>query len=217
MLAWSAHSSLVGLDGLTAEFYKEFWPDFGHFVISVFNEAFVKSELCPSQRESVMSLIYKKGERENIANYRPISLFNTDKILAFIMSRRMQEVLCSVIDDDRTGYIKGRFIGQNIRLVSDIIENNKYKNGIFMFESLKLFNFGPMFCQWIKTMYTNPVFCLKNNEYLSSRITMERGIRQGCPVSALLFILVVEVLAINIRENKNIHGLEAVFMHKKNI
>ena len=44
---------------------------------------------------------------------------------------------------------------------------------------------------------------------------MERGIRQGCPVSALLFILVVEVLAINIRENKNIHGLESAFMHKK--
>ena len=44
---------------------------------------------------------------------------------------------------------------------------------------------------------------------------MERGIRQGWPVSALLFILVVEVLAINIRENKNIHGLETAFMHKK--
>ena len=143
----------------------------------------------------------------------------------------MQKVLCSVIDDDQTGYSNGRFIGQNIRFVSDIIENNKYKNGIllfldfkkafdsvewdFMFESVKLFNFSPMFCQWIKTMYTNPVFCLKNNGYLSSRITMERGIRQGCPVSALLFILVVEVLSINIRENKNIHGLEAAFMHKK--
>ena len=44
---------------------------------------------------------------------------------------------------------------------------------------------------------------------------MERGIRQGCPVSAILFILVVEVLAINIRENKNINGLEAVFTHKQ--
>ena len=153
------------------------------------------------------------------------------KILAFIMSKRMQKVFCSVIDDDQTGYIKGRFIGQNTRLVSDIIENNKYKNGIllfldfkkafdsvewdFMFESLKLFNFGPMFCQWIKTMYTNPVFFLKNNGHLSLKITMERGIRQGCPVSALLFILVVEVLATNIRKNKNIHGLEAAFIHKQ--
>ena len=42
------------------------------------------------------------------------------------MSKRMQKVLCSVIDEDQTGYIKGRFIGQNIRFVSDIIENNKY-------------------------------------------------------------------------------------------
>ena len=44
---------------------------------------------------------------------------------------------------------------------------------------------------------------------------MARGIRQGCPVSALLFILVVEVLAIIIRTNKNIHGLEAAFVHKQ--
>ena len=53
------------------------------------------------------------------------------------MSKRMQKVLCSVIDDDQTGYIKGRFIGQNIRLVSDIIENNIYKNGILLFLDFK--------------------------------------------------------------------------------
>ena len=58
----------------------------------------------------------------------------------------MQKVLCSVIDDDQIGYIKGRFIGQNIRLVSDIIENNTYKNGILLFldfqESLRFSRMG---------------------------------------------------------------------------
>ena len=58
----------------------------------------------------------------------------------------MQKVFCSVIDDDQIGYIKGRFIGQNIRLVSDIIENNTYKNGILLFldfqESLRFSRMG---------------------------------------------------------------------------
>ena len=104
-------------------------------------------------------------------------------------------MLCSVIDDDQTGYIKGRFIGQNIRLVSDIIENNKYKNGILlfldfkkvfdsvkwdsMFESLKLFNFGPMFCQWIKTMYTNPVFFLKIMDIYRQRLSWRGVLDKG--------------------------------------
>ena len=64
-------------------------------------------------------------------------------------------------------------------------------------------------------MYTNPVLFLKKNGYLSSEISMKRGIRQGCPVSALLLILVVEMLAIKIKQNTSIRGLEVAFGQKK--
>ena len=59
----------------------------------------------------------------------------------------------------------------------------------FMFESLKYFNFGPSFIRWLKTVYHKPKACIKNNGYISDWFEISRGIRQGCPVSALIFVL----------------------------
>ena len=58
----------------------------------------------------------------------------------------------------------------------------------------------------MKILYTNPIFRTKNNGWLSKTVDMQRGIRQGCPVSALLYILVSEILAIKIKENNNKQG-----------
>ena len=60
---------------------------------------------------------------------------------------------------------------------------------------------------WIKAMYSNTNSCVMNNGYSSAFFPLSKGIRQGCPMSALLFIIVVEILAINIRCNKNIKGI----------
>lgn len=75
-----------------------------------------------------------------------------------------------------------------------------------MFETLKAVHFGPNFIKWIQIMYNNHKFRVKNNGFVSKTCKMTRGIRQGCPVSALLFILTVETLAIRIKSSKEIHG-----------
>ena len=70
-----------------------------------------------------MSLIFKKGNRLNIKNYRPISLANVDyKMLAFLLANRLQSVLDKLISHDQTGYIKGRFINSNKRKTLDVID-----------------------------------------------------------------------------------------------
>ena len=69
------------------------------------------------------------------------------------------------------------------------------------------FNFGPNFIDWIKILYNKIFSVVTNNGYTSENICLERGIRQGDPISALLFLPVVEVLAIFIRENVNIKGI----------
>ncbi len=71
-----------------------------------------------------------------------------------------------------------------------------------------------MFINWIKTLYENPETCIKNNGHLSRSISLQRGIQQGCPVSALLSIIALEVLSVNIRNNPNLRGLS---LYKKNI
>ena len=77
----------------------------------------------------------------------------------------------------------------------------------FLHKTLDFFNFGPTFKKYIKLLYTSPVCSVTNNGFHSEFFNISRGIRQGCPISALLFILCVEVLAIYIREQENIKGI----------
>jgi hypothetical protein len=77
----------------------------------------------------------------------------------------------------------------------------------FMIEALKKFNFGETFIKWVKILYTNPSMVFKNNGWLSSPIFPTRGIRQGCPFSALLFILSTEIMACSIRQERSIKGV----------
>ena len=216
-----------GLDGICVEFYQTFWPLIGKLLVDVFNQCFHVGKLPQSQRVAVMSLIFKKGDKDNISNYRPISLTNTDyRILAFILANRLQNVIGKVVSLDQGAYIKGRYMGYNTRLVSDIVDyyDKLNKPGIilsvdfskafdsleweFMFKTLKALNFGPSFIGWIQTIYNCPEACIKNNGYLSETFHLTRGIRQGCPVSSLLFILSVEMLAVNIRKCTSLKGFD---------
>ena len=84
----------------------------------------------------------------------------------------------------------------------------------FMFKTLDFFKFGPSFKRWIRTLYTFPVGRIKNNGYLSDKFSISRGIRQGCPVSALLFILAIELFGLRIRQEIDLRGFDFGFPEK---
>ena len=77
-----------------------------------------------------------------------------------------------------------------------------------MLLTLKCFGFNDSFVNWAKTMYTDIQTCVINNGWISEMFRNTRGIRQGCPLSALLFVLSVEIMALRIRNNKNIKGFQ---------
>ena len=215
-----------GDDGLPIEFYRAFWNEIGSLLIDVYNECFKHKILPPSMRRSVITLIHKKDDKTNIENYRPISLTNTDyRILASILASRLQKVISNIVGPDQTAYVKNRFIGTNIRLIQDVFNlyNEKGLPGLFLFLDFKKafdsiewefifrilakFNIGQEFQQWIKILYTNPSAFIKNNGHLSQEFLLTRGVRQGCQISSLLFILCMEILSNFIRQNDNITGL----------
>ena len=217
-----------GTDGFPCDFYKFFWGDIKYLVINSLKYALVTNEMSIEQRRGIISLIPKKEKnRMFLKNWRPISLLNTDyKLLAKILASRLQNVLPDIINDDQTGYLKNRYIGQNIRLLEDVsffttkenipgiifsIDFEKAFDSVnwnFLYKTLKFFNFGNNFISYIKTMYNNIESTVMNNGITDKFFTLECGVRQGCPLSAYLFILTIEVLAIQIRNNPHIKGIK---------
>ena len=126
-----------GTEGLTAEFYSFFWDHLSSTMINSFNYGFVKVELSISQRQGIIRLIPKKNKNLSLLNnWRPISLLNVDyKIATKALALRLRKVLPSIMSDVPTGYIEGRFIGEDIRMISDIIHFTTEQNqeGIALF------------------------------------------------------------------------------------
>ena len=232
------NDSAPGIDGLTASFYKFFWINIKDMVMASFNEAFQNGKLSVSQRRAVITLIHKDKNltKDELNNWRPISLTNTDyKILAKALAFRVQGVISELIFEDQVGYIKGRNISTIIRLIDDVIEyirvNNKsgvivaldYSkafdsiNKKFLIETFNLAGFGPDFIQLVKTITNGTESCINYFGWLSEFFPVECGIRQGCPFSPLAFILGVELLAHKIRQAPNITGIHLPFYRVEKI
>ena len=216
-----------GTDGLPVNFYRIFWDDLKELVCNVFNTCFNDGKLCPSMKRGIITLLPKKGKDTLLLkNWRPISLLNTDyKILAKVLSTRLQKVLPSIIHGDQTGFLKDRYVGENIRLLLDSIDFcKKYSlNGIvfsidfekafdsvewnFLDMCLSKFGFGSTFKSFVKLMYTDIESCVINNGFTSPVFSLQRGVRQGCPLSPYLFLIGAEILGIMLRQSNQIEGV----------
>ena len=80
----------------------------------------------------------------------------------------------------------------------------------FIFACLKRFGFGTQFVQWVKTLFKNAQSCVMNNGFSTGYLALERGTRQGDPLSAYLFILAIEVLLIRVRDSELVRGIRVI-------
>ena len=137
----------------------------------------------------------------------------------------MKMVLNNIIKCDQTVYVKGRYIDESIRLVSDILDYTAEHEEVgillsadfekafdsiehtFIFAALESFGFGPQFIQWERTFLKNAECCVMNNGHFTGYFSLKRGTRQSDPLLAYVFILCVETLLIQIRENPDIKGI----------
>ena len=78
----------------------------------------------------------------------------------------------------------------------------------FIEKTLDYFNFGPSIKMWIKLFQSGAQSCILLNGYLSESFTLQRGCRQGDPISPYIFILCVELLGKMIRNNRNLQGIK---------
>ena len=222
------NESAPGIDGLTAHFYKFFWKKLRLPLFHCIQQSCQDGFLAATQRRGVITLLHKGNNlsRENIKNWRPITLTNTDyKIISKILASRLQNVLPNIISHNQSGFLKGRLIAEHIRTLDDIIfiasechvpgmiVSLDYQRAFDTIEketilaALRQFNFGENFINLIKTILSHTESCVQNGGWLSGWFDTERGVKQGCSTSPQLFILVAEIMAIKIRANEDIKGI----------
>ena len=215
-----------GEDGLPIEFYRVFWTDIKHLLFNSYKYSLEIGSLSITQKRGVISLLPKKNDLALLKNWRPLTLLNVDyKILAKIIATRLKETLLHLIDQDQTGFLEKRFIGQNIASLIEVIdycENNDLAAVLisidfekafdkldwdFLWKCMHFFKIPENIISWVKTLYSGSNSCVTNNGHMSDYFKLGRGVRQGCPLSPYLFIIAAEILAMSIRQNENIKGI----------
>ena len=221
-----AKSKMPGFDGLPAEFYLALWPVLGSDLVDFLNYAFRVGFLSISQRRGLINLVFKADDRTLLKNWRPISLLCVDyKIGSCAIAGRLLRVINRVVSPDQTPGVPGRFIGENVAYVRDAIQYATVNNlplavltldqekafdrveWGFLFCFLERMGFGPSFCKWVQILYTGVQSSVIVNGHLSEFFNLHRGVRQGFPLSPLLYVLVAEVLAASLKACPRIKGL----------
>ena len=166
---------------------------------------------------------YRKKDRDKkpIKNWRPISLLNIDTKLIFkVLPERLKNVLHSLISSDQIANVKGRFISEGVRLISDVLEIcDKLQikdflmtvdigkafdsiNHCFLIKVLEKYGFEKDFIKWIKILLQNQESYIVNGGTTTNYFKPEKGARQGDPIFAYLFIIVLEIVFLFTKESK---------------
>ena len=176
-----AHAALLGMakgtspgsDGLLMEFYVAFWDFLGADLVNVFSAPLEAGFLPFSQREALITLIFKKGHRLDHKNWRPISLLNVDyKLCARFLAGLLLKVIATIVAPDQTCGVPGRYISENVAFLRDVVElANEYNLPVALLSLDQEKAFGSS---------------VLVNGYTSRPFKPSRGVRQGCPLSPLL-------------------------------
>ena len=126
------------------------------------------------------------------------------KLASSVIATRLKSVLHKLINEDQKGFFSGRFIGENIRLIYDILFETKKQE---IHKTLDYFNFGPSIKRWIEIFQNGSESCILQNGHMTEYFSLQRGCRQGDPISPYIFILCAEVLSHMIRKHNGIKGI----------
>ena len=121
------------------------------------------------------------------------------KVISKVLSRRIKGVLLYLNCSNQTAHVKKKFINESGRVISDILEIGKTLalerfNHCLLLQIPQKIVLGIDFVSWIKTILKNQESCIINGGKTTKYFKLERGAWQGDPISAYLFILILEIV-----------------------
>ncbi|CAO3629834.1 unnamed protein product [Mucor hiemalis] len=225
----SPKQSSPGNDGLGYQYLDLLCqiPAVESLLLEVFNTALSDNTMPKSWKDIRVRLLPKKGDLSDLKNWRPISLINCDaKVFSRMVNDRLITVANKLIQPSQTGFMPGRFIGENGLMVHLLINQARYlkSTGIgllldqekaydrvnpeYLLKVMTSYGFDVRFLTCLGNLFFGNLIQVNVNGYMSPTVYQERGLRQGDPMSPVLFNLAMEPLLLSIQQDNDISGYE---------
>ncbi|XP_059623148.1 uncharacterized protein LOC132266309 [Cornus florida] len=205
----------LGPDGFTVRFFREYWGIIGEDINSTVLHFFQCSVMDKGLNSTFITLIPKMKVANKIGDFRPIALCNVIyKIITKLLDNRLSVVLDQIVGKDQNAFVSGRKIQDNLIIASELLRGFGAKHAPptlawkvdlrkaydsvqweFPFSLLQLYGFRNKWIGWVKAAVTTVQFSIMVNGSPHGFFQPSRGLRQGCPLSPLLFTLVIEYLS----------------------
>jgi hypothetical protein len=223
-----------GPDGLGYSAYKPFADVLAKPLARLFNRFLQGDDLPEHMKRGIITILYKgKGDVRRIENRRPITLLDVDyKIFSTIIASRLQEVAKLLISQPQNGFIRGRWILDNVVTMNEVFRSTRqYNQGhqqqwqpvVTLIDFVKAFDrvahrailevfkhtgAPTAFIVLVSNMLSGVLVQVLVNGNLTADFHIGRGTRQGDPLSPLLFVFVIETLSRAVQSHSDIRGIK---------
>eukprot|EP00253_Pinus_taeda_P027221 PITA_27221 len=218
-----------GPDGFTAKFLQACWLIIEKDLLRMVQKSQNTQKIGGSTNSAFLALIPKEKGANTFSRFRPISLCNIGyKIITRIIANRLKPILPKIIPENQGGFIQGRQIVDNYLLVQEAIHSSLRRkekgmaikldlanafdrlNHSFLLNVMNKFGFGEKFIKWIRACISEPWIAPLVNGRATDFFKASRGLRQGCPLSPLLFVIQASVLSFLLNKSMQDHEINGL-------
>jgi hypothetical protein len=222
-----------GPDGWTSEFFIFFFDLVGDDLLQMVEDSRKKGKIYGSLNSTFLALIPKENNSASFNDYRPISLCNLIyKVISKVLANRIKPILERCLSAEQLGFLKGRRIQDAIGAAHESLHNIKKKNSkslVLKLDLKKAFDsidweylrlilltvgFGVKITDWVMSCVTSANFAVLINGEATKFFKSERGLRQGCPLSPYLFIMIMEGLSLLLSKSISDHLISGIKVSK---